>query len=138
MLFERRLEPRLVADEQEAEAVVLVARHRCARAHHADTDVTAHRIDCDSRCQAHLDALRLMFRRRPKPLRGHYSDHRRCKDCAGASVRRSSGTPDRPRPSGCRGYGACRALTRSEEHTSELQSLMRISYAVFCLKKKTK
>src|SRR3546814_10066488 len=30
------------------------------------------------------------------------------------------------------------AETRSEEHTSELQSLMRISYAVFCLKKKTK
>src|SRR3546814_5860966 len=33
---------------------------------------------------------------------------------------------------GYRGYGL-----RSEEHTSELQSLMRISYAVFCLKKKT-
>src|SRR3546814_6592540 len=30
----------------------------------------------------------------------------------------------------------CRMLARSEEHTSELQSLMRISYAVFCLKKK--
>src|SRR3546814_4020254 len=30
------------------------------------------------------------------------------------------------------------AEPRSEEHTSELQSLMRISYAVFCLKKKTK
>src|SRR3546814_3452125 len=29
-------------------------------------------------------------------------------------------------------------LARSEEHTSELQSLMRISYAVFCLKKHTK
>src|SRR3546814_5161668 len=29
-------------------------------------------------------------------------------------------------------------IVRSEEHTSELQSLMRISYAVFCLKKKTK
>src|SRR3546814_6660300 len=29
-------------------------------------------------------------------------------------------------------------LARSEEHTSELQSLMRISYAVFCLKKKQK
>src|SRR3546814_1647766 len=28
-------------------------------------------------------------------------------------------------------------MRRSEEHTSELQSLMRISYAVFCLKKKT-
>src|SRR3546814_7693894 len=32
----------------------------------------------------------------------------------------------------CVSCGAC----RSEEHTSELQSLMRISYAVFCLKKK--
>src|SRR3546814_9534252 len=31
-----------------------------------------------------------------------------------------------------------RTHARSEEHTSELQSLMRISYAVFCLKKKTK
>src|SRR3546814_7504471 len=31
----------------------------------------------------------------------------------------------------------CRCCWRSEEHTSELQSLMRISYAVFCLKKKT-
>src|SRR3546814_3435741 len=31
---------------------------------------------------------------------------------------------------------AVRAAIRSEEHTSELQSLMRISYAVFCLKKK--
>src|SRR3546814_4646458 len=30
------------------------------------------------------------------------------------------------------------SIERSEEHTSELQSLMRISYAVFCLKKKTK
>src|SRR3546814_2523054 len=32
-------------------------------------------------------------------------------------------------------YAYNRRLTRSEEHTSELQSLMRISYAVFCLKK---
>src|SRR3546814_4515920 len=31
---------------------------------------------------------------------------------------------------------ASSATSRSEEHTSELQSLMRISYAVFCLKKK--
>src|SRR3546814_4268421 len=31
-----------------------------------------------------------------------------------------------------------RKVNRSEEHTSELQSLMRISYAVFCLKKKKK
>src|SRR3546814_5516690 len=33
--------------------------------------------------------------------------------------------------------GGCPWPLRSEEHTSELQSLMRISYAVFCLKKKT-
>src|SRR3546814_4362721 len=33
---------------------------------------------------------------------------------------------------------AVRSSRRSEEHTSELQSLMRISYAVFCLKKKKK
>src|SRR3546814_6203045 len=37
----------------------------------------------------------------------------------------------------CKGMTlACIAAMRSEEHTSELQSLMRISYAVFCLKKK--
>src|SRR3546814_4897803 len=36
---------------------------------------------------------------------------------------------------GC--LAALDTLARSEEHTSELQSLMRISYAVFCLKKKT-
>src|SRR3546814_4693834 len=40
------------------------------------------------------------------------------------------GTPGENVPSGIR--------HRSEEHTSELQSLMRISYAVFCLKKKNK
>src|SRR3546814_378554 len=34
--------------------------------------------------------------------------------------------------------GDCAGMARSEEHTSELQSLMRISYAVFCLTKKTK
>src|SRR3546814_6486354 len=37
-----------------------------------------------------------------------------------------------------RQVGAGRIGFRSEEHTSELQSLMRISYAVFCLKKKKK
>src|SRR3546814_2585845 len=34
------------------------------------------------------------------------------------------------------GFTRDRGAARSEEHTSELQSLMRISYAVFCLKKK--
>src|SRR3546814_8873288 len=40
----------------------------------------------------------------------------------------SRGSPDRRRSHG--------RIDRSEEHTSELQSLMRISYAAFCLKKK--
>src|SRR3546814_5467571 len=42
----------------------------------------------------------------------------------------------RPAEAAGTGAGGVRRLERSEEHTSELQSLMRISYAVFCLKKK--
>src|SRR3546814_8729245 len=55
----------------------------------------------------------------PPPPRALPAPPGRCRD-------RSSRSEDRP-PSD---------RTRSEEHTSELQSLMRISYAVFCLKKK--
>src|SRR3546814_3593776 len=43
----------------------------------------------------------------------------------------------RPAAEGGRKEGRKQRRFRSEEHTSELQSLMRISYAVFCLKKKT-
>src|SRR3546814_6105027 len=46
------------------------------------------------------------------------------------------GDPRRLRRSRC-AEALCPRSRRSEEHTSELQSLMRISYAVFCLKKKT-
>src|SRR3546814_1538372 len=53
-------------------------------------------------------------RRRPPPRRDPLAGSPRVRPCR-----------DRPR-------------SRSEEHTSELQSLMRISYAVFCLKKKNK
>src|SRR3546814_9376951 len=48
----------------------------------------------------------------------------------GATPSRGARAQGHPKLTGA----ACR---RSEEHTSELQSLMRISYAVFCLKKKT-
>src|SRR3546814_8945201 len=41
-------------------------------------------------------------------------------------------------PSGMRQNARSSEELRSEEHTSELQSIMRISYAVFCLKKKKK
>src|SRR3546814_4641538 len=42
-----------------------------------------------------------------------------------------------PRRRGVARLARCDRASRSEEHTSELQSLMRSSYAVFCLKKKT-
>src|SRR3546814_5934382 len=51
-------------------------------------------------------------------------------------ARRASACPRRDWPRTC--GGADGPEIRSEEHTSELQSLMRISYAVFCLKKKKK
>src|SRR3546814_3593121 len=50
---------------------------------------------------------------------------------AGRGIVHSERTPQAERAAG----SAC-GVRRSEEHTSELQSLMRISYAVFCLKKK--
>src|SRR3546814_5398405 len=63
--------------------------------------------------------------------------------CAGAGEARARGhhIAELPPAADHDGGGECRRAAgtgglRSEEHTSELQSLMRISYAVFCLKKK--
>src|SRR3546814_1390708 len=53
--------------------------------------------------------------RRARPHRGHGRRHRRGRECL---------------------HEGAVGRERSEEHTSELQSLMRISYAVFCLNKK--
>src|SRR3546814_8607834 len=54
-------------------------------------------------------------------------------------LQRTDHRPDRPYGRGCnRQPPYAKAKQRSEEHTSELPSLMRNSYAVFCLKKKTK
>src|SRR3546814_6392716 len=50
----------------------------------------------------------------------------------------SAPRPHPPGPERARAGRRLRARQRSEEHTSELQSLMRISYAVFCLKKTKK
>src|SRR3546814_5022125 len=66
--------------------------------------------------------------------------------CVGARLFRIAARDDRLQFAGSDGIGGCeqghvqptRDERRSEEHTSELQSLMRISYAVFCLKKKKK
>src|SRR3546814_7779511 len=59
---------------------------------------------------------------------------------SGAAARRRHSAPRhktrRRRPAEARICFGCARSCRSEEHTSELQSLMRISYAVLCLKKK--
>src|SRR3546814_3616997 len=65
-----------------------------------------------------------LFRSRPPP-----PIHRRSRSACGHRRQPMA----RPRSAG---RSRCRCGDRSEEHTSELQSLMRISYAVFCLKKK--
>src|SRR3546814_10562658 len=57
-------------------------------------------------------------------------------DEAGADGDRSPAARAGQAEGGARHPKKSRRLLRSEEHTSELQSLMRISYAVFCLKKK--
>src|SRR3546814_6445766 len=72
-----------------------------------------------------------LFRSVPAP--GDTGRHCRCawrsSPAERASTTADSGTSTNPAAS-------ARGIQRSEEHTSELQSLMRISYAVFCLKKK--
>src|SRR3546814_4685357 len=70
-----------------------------------------------------------LARRRSRQLRGGGADDALC-----ALPRRRPHAAPRYRPAVASLRGQFR--TRSEEHTSELQSLMRISYAVFCLKKK--
>src|SRR3546814_8135761 len=87
--------------------------NRCSSGSPAVDDRT--RVEAQLRCQGRLSA-----RLCASPGRGPALDRR----------------PAGPRRCSARGYPRP-ARPRSEEHTSELQSLMRISYAVFCLKKKT-
>src|SRR3546814_10456139 len=99
-----------------------------------------------------------MIRRPPRSTRTDtlfpyttlFRSWRRCRLlCSVRIARAHAGAPVSPPPEAGDGefwliacHAACRppaaASPRSEEHTSELQSLMRISYAVFCLKKKNK
>src|SRR3546814_10763853 len=71
----------------------------------------------------------------PRVSQGAAARYAQDRQAAVAGHRRQRARPRR-RARGDR-YGPL-AGARSEEHTSELQSLMRISYAVFCLKKKKK
>src|SRR3546814_9532178 len=70
-------------------------------------------------------------RRKCRACRSRAMPRRRTTDSLYASMS-DAGRAD------CRGPRNRHPRARSEEHTSELQSLMRISYAVFCLKKKHK
>src|SRR3546814_8228750 len=83
------------------------------------------------------------------PRRDRAARRKLCRPGGRARSAPRGARPDRGRPGGGVPAAAsdrllpplCRrdsAAARSEEHTSELQSLMRISYAVFCLKKTTK
>src|SRR3546814_7247042 len=78
-----------------------------------------------------LDGARDLIERNPAPF-----EEGRCRRFFGGlfSIRVIPGDGTIGRA--CRGRCRADAFDRSEEHTSELQSLMRISYAVFCLKKK--
>src|SRR3546814_2355290 len=77
------------------------------------------------RLKSRMHARAWLPLRRGLPLSKEVASVRRAKRCGS---RNCPTAPANPRCSNC----------RSEEHTSELQSLMRISYAVFCLKKKKK
>src|SRR3546814_3138499 len=83
--------------------------------------------------------------RRAAPIRAHYDlgASSRCQAFAMTFFRAANAAlQNGPGPASCPVNHAStpsfRMPMRSEEHTSELQSLMRISYAVFCLKKKQK
>src|SRR3546814_5866819 len=100
-------------------AVILRKAGAIARLHRGPAAI----VDQNSFALQHDDELILCFM--PVPLAG---------PCAGLQrddVDAKVGQAGRPGQ-------ALRVPARSEEHTSELQSLMRISYAVFCLKKKNK
>src|SRR3546814_1410640 len=92
-----------------------------------------------------------MIRRPPRPTRTdtlfpYTTLFRSCRSAKRSHGQRTAAPGDREsrakassRPTRASVGGWVRnSRTRSEEHTSELQSLMRISYAVFCLKKKKK
>src|SRR3546814_1652341 len=74
-----------------------------------------------------------LFRSQPEPSRTRGWNSRTSRGCAQGCEGCSQGTGQERQATD---QGHRQEARRSEEHTSELQSLMRISYAVFCLKKK--
>src|SRR3546814_1899609 len=97
-------------------------------------------------CLTHIFSLFffLMIRRPPRSTRTDtlfpyttlFRSWQRSTPCATAWRRPAIPAPSSPAAAPADISASIRRTIRSEEHTSELQSLMRISYAVFCLKKK--
>src|SRR3546814_2080308 len=85
------------------------------------------RIEIDNRGSSFIDTDLRIGKRGCKFVKSAPPDLGRLRSARGWSPRRRNSRSPAPW-----------SEDRSEEHTSELQSLMRISYAVFCLKKKTK
>src|SRR3546814_10247128 len=92
------------------------------------------------RCLVFIFFFFLMIRRPPRSTRTDtlFPYTTLSRSAAQASTRNCGGTGGHRGAiaAGCWHAGRASGPGRSEEHTSELQSLMRISYAVFCLKKK--
>src|SRR3546814_1562423 len=95
---------------------------------------------CSSDLLHFFNANQAIFQLLPFRLTGVYCLHERSMDISVAQIAQlfPVALPERFQHHPICRLGALRELVdiRSEEHTSELQSLMRISYAVFCLKKK--
>src|SRR3546814_4189409 len=118
-------------------------------------ELLAHRLDHLPPARDHLQRLGHVLAQlgQPAAAAAQAVGRRRDDHALALDVVRKGLAQRPPALAGARGLGLCRRrlgsefvlrrgrlelLQRSEEHTSELQSLMRISYAVFCLKKKTK
>src|SRR3546814_6876416 len=96
---------------------------------------------CDPASQAMLAGASLVsFVHTDKTVGDHFATWAFDKDCSTLTLANGEGycrafvSAEEQAATYC--YRTLGDITRSEEHTSELQSLMRISYAVFCLKKK--
>src|SRR3546814_9543462 len=92
---------------------------------------------CDPNCRLDMERFELVARRDIAPGETLTVDYAATEDVLFRQFACRCAAPT------CRGWitGRAEAINedgRSEEHTSELQSLMRISYAVFCLKKNKK
>src|SRR3546814_5505074 len=103
----------------------------------SDLEPAARPLSHGSSCIRHKPALAACI----YGFRGHAASQQECVN-QGVSPSHDQDRPGAPwcarsNPARESGAARCQDLARSEEHTSELQSLMRISYAVFCLKKKT-